>query len=580
MYKSESPVDLIAQELRLQGTDLRSLSPAHPLPEFIVVEPGVTIAEDAAHCNCPALVTTHGARVALSPSYYDFSLCSCELWFFGHANSCVSCIDQCNYCRADLLIGCFPSGDALIPCGTTSTGVTLCNPNNISWPLFTSPNDNLKEWCFEGHEGRLCSRCSDGFFSVARDCSLCGGLVWKLSLIAVFVVAVIVLLAVLYFQTSEERVASSGTLDILLFHSQQLGLLLSTDAWFSKSATSFFIIISSASSASLQTGMAFECFGLTGVREQVLLALVVLLILLSLLTTGYFLRTFCGFGQQLIRSMSVLLAVINIILLPAAQIAFSSLGCTDARTSSSRFLNQASWQPCDTTWQQSILPAGLAASVLCLLIAASATWAAAEIRRLHMQQHLPKRVSRVLRPLVGSFRPEHAWWFSVIMWRRLLLAVAMSFVPYYSAFLPLSLFFIVQTSALVQHIARPFAKRFDNRAELASLYFLLVNYFSSILRTAVSYDSAAATSMDGWFDTLLGANISFVILLAVRVVVGLLPADCLSRLRVCDKLYRCFFVDNDQQDPSEDNESSLLESDDRSVHLLSRDVSSLTSINQ
>lgn len=65
--------------------------------------------------------------------------------------------------------------------------------------------------------------------------------------------------------------------------------------------------------------------------------------------------------------------------------------------------------------------------------------------------------------------------------------------------------------------SQPYSEWLDNRAELVSLYLLLLNYFSTMVRNLTG-----STALVVWFWALLIVNVMFVSALAVRVVLWLI----------------------------------------------------------
>jgi hypothetical protein len=89
-----------------------------------------------------------------------------------------------------------------------------------------------------------------------------------------------------------------------------------------------------------------------------------------------------------------------------------------------------------------------------------------------------------------------------------MLALVVAVVPYYSFYLPLAFFAVLQVSALLQQLARPFIDDGDNRAELTSLYLLLFSYFSGLV---LGFLPDELSSADVWSGALLVAHTSFMV---------------------------------------------------------------------
>lgn len=119
-------------------------------------------------------------------------------------------------------------------------------------------------------------------------------------------------------------------------------------------------------------------------------------------------------------------------------------------------------------------------------------------------------------PLTVVYVPERSWWFVIMALRRFLLVVVVAFTPYDSPVLPLLLFAVIQGSAVLQHRWQPYGSPTDNIAELLSLYLLLINYFSSSVADLEVW-VFNREELVAWFDVLLFLNITFVVLLGLRL---------------------------------------------------------------
>jgi hypothetical protein len=191
----------------------------------------------------------------------------------------------------------------VITCPKLTSGALLCNPDGISWtsfyPLdnsdisglasssqssFFSSSDPPAGFCSVGHTGRLCSRCATGYFPSGRICVECAASGWNVLILAANLVILIALVAYLYLrspsaaasriQAAEYRVRSSlhsdssaaaasnsSPLKLLVFHCQQLSILLQTMSSQPPVLSSFLSFTSSSSTGfSLSSLLALECF--------------------------------------------------------------------------------------------------------------------------------------------------------------------------------------------------------------------------------------------------------------------------------------------------------------------------------
>lgn len=291
--------------------------------------------------------------------------------------------------------------------------------------------------------------------------------------------------------------------------------------------------ISAGASAVPQSVLALEClvdgFGL---EDEIWLGLVLFTFLLTALLVLVCLWRCVAKGKSVPRKISLLILLIDIVLLPSARSGLSALGCSDYRDMSAPapFLNLAPWQACDASWLSSFKTPAVALSVLCMSIALTAVFVGWRLRFIG-KSFTAAPISEwacVFIPLSQSFKSGYGWWFAVVLIRRMLLVVVLAFVPYYSVFLPLAFFAVIQLSALLQHYKSPFADRYDNVSELGSLYILLVNYFTSTVHSFIGSNSAAISI---WFALLLLVNVAFILLLSVRSVLDALGESRTKRLR-------------------------------------------------
>lgn len=360
----------------------------------------------------------------------------------------------------------------------------------------------------------------------------CGSSTWQWFLFAVYAGILAVFVGVVYLQTKPHGDAEhdSAALAIFLFHAQQLGLLLTTDGSFSRALASFIAFTAASSSTSLQTGFVLECFNSSfGLRERVLASLLPLVIvscLLLLLVLAKVLRKTSS--ETHTRLVSLCVVFINILWLPAAQVSFSSLGCTDYRgtpAGASAYLNLFPWQQCDEHWKLQVMPTAVAGVVYCLfvlLVAAALAWLLYSSHANHNPNTSEPSWVQSVRPLITFFRPAYSWWFLVVLLRRLTLVLILAFLPYFSLYLPLALFAVIQASALLQQYVQPFARPMDNKAELASLYILQTNYLTSLLRS-FSIDTDALAALDEWLIVLLAVNAAFGLVLSFIIILDVLP---------------------------------------------------------
>jgi hypothetical protein len=361
----------------------------------------------------------------------------------------------------------------------------------------------------------------------------------------------------------------ANPLKLLVFHMQQLSLLLQTTAALPAVMTGLLSAVSSSSNGfSLSSLVAMECLNRAWSLEHrcwlaVVAPLLVGLFALTILlldrarggdrrSSGSSSSSSSGDGKNSSREEPLLLgghgseeeeavaagsasvqwrsfvarcygvcgSVLYLLVFPCAQTALSALSCTDLRESSSSrvYLNLYPWQQCDDEWRRSILPPALIGVLfwfvffpLCstvLLQRASAAATAGPISPAAAASLWP-----LCSDLLDPYSPRYWYWEQVLLVRRLSLVAAVALIPASSLYLPLALFSLVQLAALIQHWSHPFSHSALNVGELASLYLLLLIYISAlILQTGVSEGGFQATA-NGWAILLFALNLIFILTL-------------------------------------------------------------------
>jgi len=159
------------------------------------------------------------------------------------------------------------------------------------------------------------------------------------------------------------------------------------------------------------------------------------------------------------------------------------------------------------------------------------------------------------REQLSPYRPSYWYYEQVLLARRLLLACVVSVVPVGSLYVPLLLLSLIQLSALLQHWARPFRSEWLNRAELASLYLLLLNYIAAVvLQSGMASGGTGSAGSEsgngtgtggwaadgaGWLGVLLALNLAFLLALIGGLFAFVRHKAALHWPRVRAALLRC-----------------------------------------
>jgi Leucine-rich repeat (LRR) protein len=368
--------------------------------------------------------------------------------------------------------------------------------------------------------------------------------------------------------------SESNSWKLLVFHCQSMAILLYTQTSLPPVLVSFLSASASGSNGfALSSLLAVSCLGGEwGLTHQLWMALalpaIVLLVALALgladkiynsaATNGEYdddeededenevaaqargaRRAFSAFVW---RCYGVCWALLIVLVFPSAQLCFSALACTDRREGAHRpaYLNLMPYIACDSAWRERVLPPALIGaiwwavifplgSVMLLLrlsrrLVGSSSSGGGDGKSNVRAREADTRVWPLLGQLVTPYRPQFWLWEVAVLARRLGLVIVLAVVPAYSVYLPLVLFSLIQLSALAQHLVAPYVSVWNQRAELASLYLLLVTYFTALVLSASGGgDGTAAAgngntkglSINAWAVLLLLANIAFIFALAL-----------------------------------------------------------------
>lgn len=375
---------------------------------------------------------------------------------------------------------------------------------------------------------------------------------------------------------------TSNLLMLLLFHSQQMGLLLFTQSFLPLPLRWLLHITNSgADGFTFSSLLAWECVVEWRLEHQLALSLGVSLTAMAA-TAGLLMwllrgadgrqRAETAASPRIVRLLGMSVSVLYLMALPALQLSLSAVAMTDLRETSLPHLNLMPFVALTARWWTSILPLALVNLFLWLLLfPALSTWL---LLRAHFQSTHPLCTADVLWPLFGSQmssnKSSHWYWGQVLLLRRYLFVMVVAITPAYSTYLPFMLVLLVLAAATLQHICRPYADtrlwmaepvaaaKADYEAEaeaedetetgllgrcrrrlrspgawshlgdLCSLYLLLINYFAAlVLQSDVMSggggDTHAEAARDLWAALLVTVNATFLLLLAAGVLAEVSP---------------------------------------------------------
>ena len=187
------------------------------------------------HFKCPnARLRDNNGLVILDPSYYLYSLCTCDVGFYGLGKTCLLCMKN-GICKEEQMLsehhmvmklGYWPSSrdqtvTHLVSCsralGVSSLEKTSCNPTGlckcwIPWPKqgnksSIKPSTVCDETCLciKGSKDRFCSRCEDGYYKQGILCYACPKARTSVYILVALVVLTIVLLTLAFVVFYEKK---------------------------------------------------------------------------------------------------------------------------------------------------------------------------------------------------------------------------------------------------------------------------------------------------------------------------------------------------------------------------------------
>jgi len=431
--------------------------------------------------------------------------------------------------------------------GPSSSPPRLSSPSSrrtgiISSQTPVAPPLDLSSFCLAGHTDRLCSRCQSDFYPSGRDCLQCVGKGSRWAVIGGCTIVAVIICVLLYCGTEMPEIGSgedpssyekmddngSGAADadsslprynflkILLFHLQQLGLLLqirvalpsklidilgwaragggaiSPMAWFqigcvlsddsnSQMWFSFGTVIFVSVAALFIAG---PCFQLRWIQQW-----------LSTSTVW--------------RLLGLCLSLFYLLALPLAERALLSFGCTKHK-----YLNLAPWIACDAHWRNNIL-----APAIIVILFVVVGCIAAYCQGKHVGGPSPEGGWRsVFGSMVRPYKPERWYWEHVLVARRLVLVLIVSMAPVQSITGTILFLLALHVAGLLQLKLAPYENFASQFAEMMSLGAIGANFLLPIAIKARSFSDAIPDEEDGWVWALFIANAIIIIALGVATV--------------------------------------------------------------
>eukprot|EP00002_Diphylleia_rotans_P033164 TRINITY_DN7023_c0_g1_i1.p1 TRINITY_DN7023_c0_g1~~TRINITY_DN7023_c0_g1_i1.p1 ORF type:complete len:1603 (+),score=320.54 TRINITY_DN7023_c0_g1_i1:254-5062(+) len=415
---------------------------------------------------CPTLTSTENPLVSyyVEPGYYDFEFCKCLPDYYGYAGKCLKCPQDCDCSAGSKISLCFPSPSlqeikTIIPCPYPASCVS------------DSQDDPSASNCREGYEGRVCSKCQDGYGKLGRLCSECD----KDGSIAIIVIVGWGFLCFVFY-TFKATPKSSGRVKIFLFHIQTLSILWS--AMESTEISSLVDIFSSIGSVSFPS---LSCvFDDTSAEIIVLFSIVRAPIILAFGALGFLVSS----GVSRDKVTYVVLLIFHTLYYGVTRDVFSAISCTlhdegDEKT----YLNIFPWIPCESGNDEFVTLLKMAIPFLIGFVAVLPISFYMILRRSSKQLDHPQVYQRY-GFLFINYHHDYYYWDLVIITRRLMIALITTIIPYTEkAALYITLFVVFQLSIWLQHRYNPYVTQVENLFEISSLYVLYFSFFAGLLTT-------------------------------------------------------------------------------------------------
>ncbi len=493
--------------------------------------------------TCPSTLqggSSSTYTIQADPVVYNYNGCVCLDSHFGEPSR------GCQLCPASLPnveVHCVGTGNLMtVTAGwifydvvnkTTGEGkitVKSCPSDSISSPClissFSLSIQNATDWrrrvsqanprlnittCAPGYEGRLCSRCSSGYFRSGRSCHRCGGrgLSWLNPLVSLFLLTALGIRSVAGGFKSR-----SGLIRTLTMHAQLLALL--PDMSLQLSDWGGFLFKTTGGGAGGLRLNGLECedrLGWDGFYGPFLQsALLPVAVLVGGLWIGLLSRFVAGTARSMPFRARYKLAVFylwQVLLFGSIQRLLSALNCTRYGSSSGkRFLTSALWIACSGSQYRIVQAVGTVLGVGYILGTVVIV-----VYRLRPSSLGRSSISAFLR---SPYTPESYYWEAVLLARRVALAVASSQSGISSSLLSVSFVTVLILSLSAQVLRKPYARPIDNRVETISLILLLTSYVVGIIYNLAEQKKALINSIGKFL--FFSANLIFLIVLAVMIL--------------------------------------------------------------
>jgi Leucine-rich repeat (LRR) protein len=401
---------------------------------------------------------------------YSPKFCSCMKGFFGSpARQCTPCRQVADSLRDSLssvaceagqltASGAWIFASDLEGAGSLVSAVS-CPRGGSSSPCLSASEGTYQ--CAEGYTGRVCSRCSPGWYRLGRSCRRCSTA--RTIFHPLLTTASFSILA-----WSRREVAA-----IAIMHGQLLALI--TRALSTPPPDSVQQLLSGFLSLSAFSLEGVECLGGDRIDQfngPLLAACLLPVFCLVPAAIATLLAWREASGRRWAHLLSGWAVTFFWGLFFAAKNVFGVLACTDEFGPRGHlFVSDFLWLPCPVRAGPYRISYGLAFS--CLTLFAFIT-----VALLGVVVSRPERFPVVAGRLRHPFVPELWWWERVRVARKWTLAAIHGLSPFGSPTITIGYISVLTVSVLVQVAFRPFSDRKADAAELASLIILYGTFIS------------------------------------------------------------------------------------------------------
>ncbi len=400
-----------------------------------------------------------------------------------------------------------PSDSFDSPCAFTTLGLSIMN--RTDWHRrVKSSKGGVETTCRPGYDGRLCSKCKQGYFRAGRSCWPCGsrGLSWISPTLSV-----LVLTALGVKTAAGGQSARSGLIRTLTLHAQVMALLPELSLQLPE-AVGFLIGTGGGAGGFRLNGL--ECVDPVGWDafwgpwvQAALLPVQVLVGALWVATLAGFTRSGMAFSfrARVLTSVFYLWLVLSF---PALQRLFAVLNCTKYGSSTSRFgyLSAYLWIKCGGATYNHVWLLSLALGMLYTMSTAGVIgW------RLRPGAAGASAVSTFLR---SPYKPGSYFWEGVQIARRISLVLISSLSPLGRARQPVLVSIVLVISLMLQLWRNPFRSRLDNVFESASLALLVTTYMAGLVVSNPRFDISRELTI--WAFLVL--NVLFLLAISFLII--------------------------------------------------------------